>query len=65
MAILDLLTKNGSTYSDLDGKNPKINYKNVLTSRLVGLLPKSSLDLDGKKPLAYKDKAPENQGGRI
>ena len=65
MALLDLLTKKGSAYSNLDGDNPKINYKNVLTSRLVSLLPKSSLDLDGKKPLAYKDKAPENQNGRI
>jgi hypothetical protein len=65
MAILDLFTKKGSNYNKLDGGNPKVNYKNVLTSRLVGLLPKSSLDLDGKKPLAYKDRAPENQNGRI
>lgn len=58
MALLDLLNKQGSAL-----KKAYTTY--VAQSRLVKLLPKSSLDLDGKKPLAYKDRAPENQSGRI
>lgn len=58
MALLDLLNKQGSAL-----KKAYTTY--VAQSRLVKLLPKSSLDLDGKKPLTYKDTAPENQSGRI
>ena len=58
MALLDLLNKQGSSL-----KKAYTTY--VAQSRLVKLLPKSSLDLDGKKPLTYKDRAPENQSGRI
>ena len=66
MALLDLLTKKGSTFTNLDGKNPKTTYKDTQTSKLTSLLSKSTLDLDGKTPKsAYKNNAPENQGGRI
>jgi hypothetical protein len=58
MAILDKLNTQGSTLK-------KTSTAYAQQTKLVGLLPKSLLDLDGKKPLAYKDNAPENQGGRI
>ena len=58
MAILDLLNKQGSTLK-------KTFSKYSGQTKLTSLLPKSLLDLDGKQPVTYKDKAPENQGGRI
>lgn len=58
MALLDLLNKQGSAL-----KKAYTTY--VANTKLINLLPKSTLDLDGKKPLTYKDKAPENQSGRI
>ena len=58
MAILDLLTKQGSVL-----KKDPITYTGQ--TKLASLLPKSTLDLDGKKPTTDKDKAPEGQSGRI
>ena len=58
MAILDKLNTQGSTLK----KTPTAYTQQT---KLVSLLPKSSLDLDGKKPTTYKDKAPEGQSGRI
>jgi len=58
MALLDLLTKQGSVLK-------KDSSKYTGQSKLASLLPKSTLDLDGKKPSTYKDKAPEGQSGRI
>jgi hypothetical protein len=59
MALLDLLNSKGSVYT----KPSTIQYQQK--TKVVGLLPKSSLDLNGKKPTTYKDKAPEGQSGRI
>lgn len=58
MAILDLLTTKGTVL-----KKDPITYTGQ--TKLANLLPKSTLDLDGKKPVTYKDKAPEGQSGRI
>lgn len=58
MALLDLLNAQGSAL-----KKAYVAYTGK--TKLVSLLPKSQLDLEGKKPLAYKDNAPENQNGRI
>jgi len=58
MAILDLLTTKGTVL-----KKDPIAYTGQ--TKLASLLPKSTLDLDGKKPTTYKDKAPEGQSGRI
>jgi hypothetical protein len=59
MALLDLLNSKGSVYT----KPSTIQYQQK--TKLASLLPKSTLDLDGKKPTTYKDKAPEGQSGRI
>lgn len=59
MALLDLLTKQGSVL-----KKTPITYTGQ--TKLANLLPKSTLDLDGKTPKnTYKNTAPENQSGRI
>jgi hypothetical protein len=59
MALLDKLNTQGSTLK-------KTSTAYAQQTKLVGLLPKSLLDLDGKTPKdTYKNTAPEKQGGRI
>jgi len=58
MGLLDKLTTQGSTLSELDGKTPK-----PLPTKTVPLNPKSlkgsNLDLDGKTPSKYTDNLPQ------
>ena len=77
MKILKEFQKNGSTLSSLDGATPSVvNLKDSKLHNTFSIngnpnLPgikrsPSTLDLDGKTPKsAYKNTAPENQGGRI
>lgn len=66
-SLLNKLLKQGSSFTSLDGKSPKAIFQDQRTNtKLANLLTKSNLDLDGKTPKnAYKNTAPENQGGRI
>lgn len=58
MALLDKLTTQGSTLSNLDGKSPQ-----PTPSKTVPLNPNSlvssNLDLDGKTPKKYLDNKPQ------
>jgi hypothetical protein len=68
MALLDLLQKQGSVLSKLDGKSPKAGEKyedSPTNTKLTGLLAKSSLDLDGVTPKTYREKVTPEAQGRI
>jgi len=67
MAILDKLQTQGSNLTKLNGTTPsKYNQEsNLVNTKNQIAASNSVLDLDGKKPVTYRDNAPENQGGRI
>jgi hypothetical protein len=58
MGLLDKLTTQGSTLSNLDGKTPQPTPPTTIPLNPISLTG-SNLDLDGKTPEKYLDNKPQ------
>jgi hypothetical protein len=68
MGLLDKLTKQNSTLTAFNGATPnKYDKESGLVNATNEVIKSDSvLDLDGQTPsTAYKNTAPENQGGKV